>query len=82
MNTIKHTLLIPFLCSISIVRLFYLFILYLFLSFYFSNYLFSDLVYKHVDVWRAKYCQERIKLSSLVIVLFQLRKTEIFQAPD
>lgn len=57
MNTIKHTL---FLCSISIVRLFYLFILYLFLLFYFSNYLFSDLVYKHVDVGRAKHRQERI----------------------
>ena len=27
---------------------------------FFSNYLFSDLVYKHVDVGRAKHRQERI----------------------
>lgn len=81
MNTLQHTLLLSS-CLFDFYRKIVLFTysVYIFI-FYFSNYLSSDLLYRHVDVWRAKYCQERIKLSTLGIVLFQLRKTEIFQAP-
>ena len=53
--------------------------LYLFLLFYFSNYLFSDLVYKHVDVGRAKYRQERI-LSWYCT--FPITEDWNFQAPN